>query len=214
MELALEHAFASPWGGPARPLAVTREKVTGAERAAHGDLDAFLAEVGPRALVMARVAVRDPDEAMDLVQDAMCKLVAKYGHKPAAEWRPLFFRILQSRIRDWYRRRAVRVRLRVWLGGPRDGVRDETAGDPLDEIADPRAPAPSDGIARERAGQALREALAGLPARQQQAFLLRAWEELDVAATARAMGCSEGSVKTHYFRAVRALRVVLEAYRP
>lgn len=211
MELALEHAFAAPWGGPARPPAVTREKATGAVRAAHGDLDAFLAEVGPRALVMARVAVRDPDEAMDLVQDAMCKLVAKYGHKPAAEWRPLFFRILQSRIRDWYRRRAVRARLRVWLGG---GARDGVAGDPLDEIADPRAPAPSDGIARERAGQALREALTGLPARQQQAFLLRAWEELSVAETAHAMGCSEGSVKTHYFRAVRALRVVLEAHRP
>jgi len=173
-------------------------------------LEAFLTDVGPRALVMARVALRDPDEAMDVVQDAMCRLVAKYAHRPEAEWRPLFFRILQHRIRDWHRRRKVRVRVLGWLGGRPD----DDPGDPLDGIADPRAASPSDGLRLERAGNALRAALAGLPRRQQQAFLLRAWEELDVSETAAVMGCSEGSVKTHYFRAVRALRAVLEDHRP
>jgi RNA polymerase sigma-70 factor, ECF subfamily len=174
-------------------------------------LDAFLAEVGPRALVMARVGVRDPDEAMDVVQDAMCRLVAKYAHRPAAEWRPLLFRILQHRIRDWHRRRAVRLRFTAWLGGDDP---EEERGDPLDSLPDPRAAAPSDGIRLARAGEALRAALAGLPVRQQQAFVLRAWEDLGVAETAAAVGCSEGSVKTHYFRALRALRAVLEEHRP
>jgi RNA polymerase sigma-70 factor, ECF subfamily len=205
VELALRH--------PLGPLPVgglrTAPAVSAMDDTPEG-LDAFLAEIGPRALVMARMALRDPDEAMDVVQDAMCRLVAKYSHRPAAEWRPLFFRILQHRIRDWHRRRAVRVRVMGWIGGRPD----PEAGDPLDAVADPRAAAPSDGVTLARAGEALRAALAALPARQQQAFLLRAWEEMDVAETAAAMGCSEGSVKTHYFRAVRALRAVLEEHRP
>jgi len=192
------------WTAPVRPTAVTAVDDTPPA------LEAFLAEVGPRALVMARVGVGDPDEAMDLVQDAMCRLVAKYAHRPEAEWRPLFFRILQHRIRDWYRRRAVRRRFTAWLGGDPE----EDPGDPLDRLPDPRAAAPSDGVRLARAGEALRAALAGLPPRQQQAFLLRAWEEMGVAETAAAMGCSEGSVKTHYFRAIRALRAVLEDHRP
>jgi RNA polymerase sigma-70 factor, ECF subfamily len=205
VELALRH--------PGVALADWTRRTAPAVSPAHDTdlgLDAFLREVGPRALVMARVALRDPDEAMDVVQDAMCRLVAKYAHRPEAEWRPLFFRILQHRIRDWHRRRAVRVRVLGWVGrGP-----DPDLGDPLEMVPDPRAQAPSDGVRLARAGDALRAALAGLPARQQQAFLLRAWEELNVAETAAAMGCSEGSVKTHYFRAIRALRAVLEEHRP
>jgi len=211
VELALHHPGAalldsggwSDWSRRTAP-AVSAAQDTAAE------LDAFLTEVGPRALVMARVALRDPDEAMDVVQDAMCRLVAKYAHRPEAEWRPLFFRILQHRIRDWHRRRAVRVRVMGWFGGSPD----PDAGDPLDRVADPRAAAPSDGLRLARAGEALRAALADLPARQKEAFVLRAWEEMDVAETAAAMGCSEGSVKTHYFRAIRALRAVLEDHRP
>jgi RNA polymerase sigma-70 factor (ECF subfamily) len=191
------------------PLAWGRAAVSAVDDATPA-LDAFLAEVGPRALVMARVAVRDPDEAMDVVQDAMCRLVTKYAHKPPDEWRPLFFRILQHRIRDWHRRRAVRVRVMGWIGV----ARDDDPEDPLDGVADPRAQAPPDALRLARAGDALRAALARLPARQQQAFLLRAWEEMDVAETAAAMGCSEGSVKTHYFRAIRALRKVLEDHQP
>ena len=199
MELALDRAVV--WAGG--------NAVSAPDTAS--DLDAFLAEVGPRLLVVARVGVRDPDEALDVVQDAMCRLVTKYAHRPPDEWRPLVFRILQHRIRDWHRRRAVRMRFTAWLGG---GDRDDGPVDPLDGIADPRAQAPSDGVRLARAGEALRAALAGLPPRQREAFVLRAWEEMGVAETAAAMGCSEGSVKTHYFRAIRALRKVLEDHRP
>jgi RNA polymerase sigma-70 factor (ECF subfamily) len=141
----------------------------------------------------------------------MCRLVTKYAHRPPAEWRPLLFRILQHRIRDWHRRRAVRQRVTAWLGGndPGDGP-----ADPMDGLPDPRAQAPSDGVRLARAGEALRAALAELPLRQREAFVLRAWEEMDVAETAAVMGCSQGSVKTHYFRALRALRAVLEEHRP
>lgn len=204
MELALRHPAAplAAWGSWTAAVSAVDDTPPG--------LEAFLTEVGPRALVMARVALRDPDEAHDVVQDSMCRLVAKYARRPEAEWRPLFFRILQHRIRDWHRRRAVRVRVMGWIGGGAD----PEAGDPLDGIPDPRAAAPSDRVRLARAGEALRAALVGLPPRQQQAFLLRAWEEMDVAETAAAMGCSEGSVKTHYFRAIRALRAVLEDHRP
>jgi len=108
----------------------------------------------------------------------------------------LFYRILQSRITDWYRRKAVRKRFMIWLT-PRSGADDEE--DPLQGVADIVA-------------DALLKGLKGLPLRQQQAFLLRAWEGMDVAETAHAMGCSEGSVKTHYSRAVHSLRVRLEAF--
>lgn len=201
MELALDRTVV--WTG--------RTAAVSAPDDATAALDAFLAEVGPRALVMARVGVRDPDEAMDVVQDAMCRLVTKYAHRPPEEWRPLLFRILQHRIRDWHRRRAVRQRVTAWLGGndPEDGP-----ADPMDGLPDPRAAVPSDGVRLARAGEALRAALAGLPLRQREAFVLRAWEDLGVAETAAVMGCSEGSVKTHYFRALRALRAVLEDHRP
>ncbi len=201
MELALDRTVV--WTG--------RTAAVSAPDDATAALDAFLAEVGPRALVMARVGVRDPDEAMDVVQDAMCRLVTKYAHRPPEEWRPLLFRILQHRIRDWHRRRAVRQRVTAWLGGndPDDGP-----ADPMDGLPDPHAAVPSDGVRLARAGEALRAALAGLPLRQREAFVLRAWEDLGVAETAAVMGCSEGSVKTHYFRALRALRAVLEDHRP
>lgn len=152
---------------------------------------------------MARLATRDRDEALDLVQDAMTALVQRYADRPPAEWAPLFHRILQNRIRDWARRHALRARLRAWLGRGDDG--DGAAGDPLDGLADDASATPAE--LAERAG--LARALAALPLRQREAFLLRAWEGLDVAATARAMRCSQGSVKTHYFRAIRALRAAL-----
>lgn len=163
-------------------------------------LDRFLEDAGPRALVMARIATSDPDEAMDIVQDAMYNLVERYADRPEAEWSPLFFRILQSRIRDWYRRRKVRNRWRTWLGGAGDEA------DPIQELPDRRGDTPETHLTQSEQGRAIQAALATLPLRQQQVFMLRAWEGLDVAQTAAAMGCGEGSVKTHYFRALRALR--------
>lgn len=172
---------------------------------ARSALDEFFASVERRALRMAEIATRDRDEALDVVQDAMIGLVKSYADRPAEEWPPLFHRILQSRIRDWGRRASIRARFRAWLG--RDD--DEDAGDPIAELADPAARGPAERVIDGAAGRAIEAAIGELPLRQQQAFLLRAWEGLDVAATAAAMSCSEGSVKTHYFRAVRALRAKL-----
>jgi RNA polymerase sigma-70 factor (ECF subfamily) len=174
-------------------------------------LDRFLATVERRALRMAQVATGNNEEALDLVQDAMFKLVQRYADRDGSEWGPLFHCILQSRIRDWYRRTRVRNRWREWFGKPRHD--DNDVQDLLETVADPQA-APDEELKRKRACTALDEALRTLPLRQQQAFLLRAWEELDVAQTAAAMKCSEGSVKTHFFRAVRALRKQLGDHWP
>lgn len=174
-------------------------------------LDHFLAGVERRALRMAQIATGNDDEALDLVQDAMVKLVQHYADRDGSEWGPLFHCILQSRIRDWYRRTRVRNRWREWFG--KKSADEEQSDDPLEAVADPSA-GPDEDLKRKRAGTALVAALRTLPLRQQQAFLLRAWEELDVAQTAAAMRCSEGSVKTHFFRAVRALRKQLGEHWP
>lgn len=174
-------------------------------------LDRFLAGVERRAFRMAQIATGHDDEAIDLVQEAMLKLVERYRTRDEAEWGPLFHRILQSKIRDWYRRTKVRNRWRLWLGQDEDG---EEAADPLEVIADTTTPTAERVLKIKEASAALDAALRTLPLRQQQAFLLRAWEELDVAQTAAAMGCSEGSVKTHYFRAIHSLRTKLGNHWP
>jgi RNA polymerase sigma-70 factor (ECF subfamily) len=174
-------------------------------------IDRFLAGIERRALRIAQIATANDDEALDLVQEAMIKLVQHYADRDDSEWGPLFHCILQSRIRDWYRRTRVRNRWREWfVKKPEDG---ENNDDPFETVADPSA-GPDEKLKRKRAGAALVAALRTLPLRQQQAFLLRAWEELDVAQTAAAMKCSEGSVKTHFFRAVRALRKQLGEHWP
>jgi RNA polymerase sigma-70 factor, ECF subfamily len=174
-------------------------------------LDRFLASVERRAFRMALIATGQEEDAHDLVQDAMLKLVERYAGCGEAEWAPLFHRILQSKIHDWYRRTKVRSRWRLWLGR---GDESEEADDPLESIADTATPSVEHQVKTKQAAAALDEALRSLPLRQQQAFLLRAWEELDVARTAAAMGCSEGSVKTHYFRAVHTLRKRLGSHWP
>jgi RNA polymerase sigma-70 factor (ECF subfamily) len=151
------------------------------------------------------------DTALDIVQDAMLDFVRRYRHLPAGEWPPLFFRVLQSRICDAHRRLSVRNRFMSWLG--RDD-RDDDAHDPIGNAPDPSGDSPLRSLERQALGAALEAAIGSLPLRQQQAFLLRSWEGLDVAGTARAMGCSDGSVKTHYFRAVQALRKQLEEFGP
>jgi RNA polymerase sigma-70 factor (ECF subfamily) len=171
------------------------------------ELHKFLAEIERRAFRMAQVALRDPDDAMDVVQDAMLKLARSYSSKPSAEWRPLFYRILENSIRDLQRRRTVRKKFMVWLPGPKEDPENE-AQDPLDNVADAGPDVP-ELLMRDQAMVKLEGSLRGLPARQRQAFMLRYFEGLDVAATAQAMGCSEGSVKTHYSRAVHALRAQL-----
>jgi RNA polymerase sigma-70 factor (ECF subfamily) len=169
-------------------------------------LNQFLAGVERRALRFAEIAVRDRDEALDLVQDAMIKLARNYAAHPEEEWTPLFYRILQNGIRDWHRRQMVRSRVMMWFG--RSSTREEDY-DPIAQAADPMGRTPDEQIEARQAMEALEDAVTALPARQREAFMLRAFEGLDVAATAIAMGCSGGSVKTHYSRAVHTLRDVL-----
>ncbi len=185
------------WDGPApAPRGVVLEQTD--------ELNKFLAEIERRAFRMAQVALRDPDDALDVVQDAMLKLARNYAKRPSAEWRPLFYRILDNGIKDLQRRRSVRKRFMTWLPGPKEDPDDE-AQDPLDSVAD-GAPAVPEQLMQDQAMQKLESSLRQLPARQREAFMLRNFEGLDVAETATAMGCSEGSVKTHYSRAVHTLR--------
>lgn len=168
-------------------------------------LGQFLASVELRAFKIAQTALRHEDDALDAVQDAMLQLARAYAHRPAEEWRPLFYRILENRIRDMQRRRMVRDRVMSWWPFTADG--QEEPG-PIAEAA-AEEPPPVRRLELDEAMSALERAVGGLPRRQQQVFLLRTLEGLDVAQTARAMGCSEGSVKTHYFRALRTLRAQL-----
>lgn len=172
-------------------------------------LDEFLKTIERRALRMAELATASRDEALDLVQDAMFGFVRHYADKPATDWPPLFYRVLDNRINDWYRRRQVRSR---WIGGfLRDP--DDDGDDKLEQAPDSADPGPLLRLAGSQAALALDAALRALPHRQRQAFLLRLWEGLDVADTAAAMRCSEGSVKTHLSRALAALRRALEEFQ-
>jgi len=174
-------------------------------------LETFLASVERKAFRIAQIALRHEADALDVVQDAMMQLSTRYAARPPEEWRPLFYRILENRVRDVQRRRSVRNRVMAYL--PWRGEDEEDPVDPIDQAVD-RAPAPPAQLEADEAMAALEQAIAELPARQRQAFLLRNFEGLDVAQTAQAMKCSAGSVKTHYFRAVQALRLKLGDLRP
>jgi RNA polymerase sigma-70 factor (ECF subfamily) len=167
-------------------------------------LDSFLQSVQNRGFRIAQLATGNQEDALDLVQEAMFKLVEKYASRPEQEWTPLFYRILSSRINDFHRRNTVRNRHRSWLRKDEDS--DE---DPIQTAPDPFGKGPDDESEIDESMVKLQQALMNLPPRQQQAFLLRAWEGLDVKQTATAMACAEGSVKTHYSRAVHALRIEL-----
>ncbi len=185
-------------------VSCSREPSTGAETL-HNErqLNQFLIEIERRALRLAEIGVRDRDEALDLVQEAMIKLARNYAARPENEWAPLFYRILQNGVRDWHRRQKVRNRVMVWFG------RTTENGDEYDVTAnapDPAGRAPDEELQTLQAMQRLEVLIHKLPGRQREAFMLRTFEGLDVAGTAVAMGCSAGSVKTHYFRAVHALR--------
>lgn len=182
--------------------------------ASPSELSAFLAGAERRAFKQAVFAVRNDEAALDIVQDAMLKLAEKYGDRPAAELPLLFQRILQNTIRDYYRRQKVRS---LWgvllgsLGAGRDG--EEEDYDPLETLrVDPRSESeqpPAEHLERKQLIEIIEHEVSRLPERQREAFLMRYWEELDVADTAKLMGCSEGSVKTHCSRATHALAAAL-----
>ena len=172
-------------------------------------LNRFLADVERRALRIAEIGVHDRDEALDLVQEAMIKLAQNYGDRDSDEWPPLFYRILQNGVRDWHRRQVVRRRVMTWFGR---GPQDTEDCDPVAAAPDPRGRTPEEELANDEAMKSLERAVRALPTRQREAFMLRNFEGLDVAGTALAMGCSEGSVKTHYSRAIHSLREALGVF--
>lgn len=173
-------------------------------------LERFLAGIERRAFRQAQLAVGNVDDALELVQEAMLQLVQHYGDKPEAEWPLLFQRVLQNRINDFHRRQSVRRRVLSWLR-PANEDDDEDA---LAQLPDPAGRTPLETLLAQVATERLLAALAALPLRQQQAFLLRVWDGFDTAETAFAMECSEGSVKTHFSRALQRLRELLEDYAP
>lgn len=173
-------------------------------------MDQFLSSTEQHAYRMAVIATGNRDDALEIVQDAMFKLVNKYADKSTDEWGPLFHRIMQSTIRDWYRRSKVRNSLRqFFFGAP-----ESESVDIMDEFEQKSVALPDKTLEQSLAMNALDIALHGLPLRQQQAFLLRQWQGLDVKQTAEAMGCSQGSVKTHLSRAISTLRNRLDDHRP
>jgi len=175
---------------------------------AAASMNQFLIGVEKKAFGMAKLAVKNTDDALDIVQNSMMTLAKKYANKPEAEWPPLFFRILQNNIRDFYRsssRYNKRFSLFSSLTGKDNEDLDIANLQPARQADEPQHRAEIDG-ATDRLDQALTE----LPERQRQAFLLRCWEGLSVKQTATSMNCSEGSVKTHYSRAVHKLREELE----
>jgi RNA polymerase sigma-70 factor (ECF subfamily) len=182
--------------------------------ASREELSDFLASVERRAFKQAQFAVRDADAALDIVQDAMLKLAENYGDRPVAELPLLFTRILQNATHDFFRRQKVRSTW-ITLFSALTGKDGEEDSDPLEtleaEAGSDGAESAADKVERAQVVAIIEEEVARLPARQREAFLMRYWEDMDVAETAAVMGCSEGSVKTHCSRATHALARALRA---
>ncbi len=174
------------------------------------ELNQFLAQIEKRAYAMAMVSVGNPDDALDIVQDVMLTLARQYAKKPADQWRPLFYRMLKNRMTDHHRRQGARSRLFAWFPWQQDS--DEGI-DLADRAAGPDTQAPERSLLSGEIGEQVEQALRQLPQRQREAFMFRAWEGMDVRETAHAMGCSQGSVKTHYSRAVHHLRELLQGFK-
>ncbi len=178
--------------------------------AASQSLEGFLVAVERRAYRTALATTRRQADALDIVQEAMTKLVASYRERDASEWPMLFQRILQNAIMDWHREQSRHSRWFWQKGKPAtDDEEDELA--PEDEVQGGLSDNPMVVLSLARDMETVMKVLEGLPLRQRQAFLLRAWEGFDTRATAEAMAVTEGSVKTHYFRALQQLKTALSA---
>jgi RNA polymerase sigma-70 factor (ECF subfamily) len=190
------------------PLATLLDRM-----ATQQELSEFLAQVERRAYKQAAYAVRDDHLALDIVQDSMLKLAENYAGRPPTEFPMLFQRILQNTVRDHFRRQKVRNLWTTLLSSFSAGHDDDDEHDPLDKLSptgDERHDGPADQVERGQVLAIIEAALQKLPLRQREAFVLRYWEDMDVAETAAVMGCSQGSVKTHCSRAVHSLAAMLE----
>lgn len=181
--------------------------------ASEKELNDFLQSVESRAFKRTVYAVRDEEAALDIVQDAMIRLAQSYADRPTAEWPMLFQRILSNATLDWFRRQKVRNAVMQNFSDLEARSDNDDIGDILETLlpADQGTESAAESVSRAQILLSIEEELTKLPARQREAFLLRYWEELDVAETAAAMGCSDGSVKTHCSRAVHALAKALKA---
>ncbi len=173
-------------------------------------MDSFLASVEKQALVMAKMAVHDTDKAQDIVQDTMFQMVKNYANKPGDQWPSLFFRILNNRIVDQYRKRGLFDRMTQWFGYQADD--DVSPTDVVDQLTS-KTPEPDHQFQIGEIGHRLRQAIELLPLRQQQAITHRLWLGLSVEETATAMKVSAGSVKTHLHRALQTMRTHLSEYQ-
>lgn len=174
-------------------------------------LNQFLQDREKRAYKTALIACGRHHDAMDIVQEAMLALLQYYSAKPAEQWPMLFNRILHNKINDWYRQQGLRRRVLDWWEGNRSEQEQTSSDDPIEQAeATPANSAPENLNIQHQGIQNIEHALAQLPLRQRQAFLLRAWEGHSVRETATAMQCTEGSVKTHYSRAIGKLKRLLD----
>ncbi|MFH7807269.1 RNA polymerase sigma factor [Acinetobacter sp. BSP-153] len=178
---------------------------------AESRLKSFMQEVTGRALVMMESATQNQHGiAMDLVQEAFISLHKSYADRSTEEWYPLFYTILTNKLQDWRRKEARRAQPFSFF--KKVSLDDDDLE--VNDVVDERALNPSDFLSQAATADEIQEAIASLPVRQQQAFMLRAWEGFDTATTAQIMNCSEGSVKTHYHRAIQGLRQALAHLNP
>jgi RNA polymerase sigma-70 factor (ECF subfamily) len=201
---------------PPAPLPTTRRvSLTALPSPSSADeLNEFLVSVERRAFKRTVYAVRNEDAALDIVQDAMIRLAQSYADRPSNEWPMLFQRILSNATLDWFRRQKVRNAVFMNIGDLEASIGDEDGDFDLLEslkLEDAGTEGAEDTFSRAEILGQIEEEIARLPTRQREAFLLRYWEELDVAETAAAMGCSEGSVKTHCSRAIQSLSKALQS---
>lgn len=178
---------------------------------AESRLKSFMQEVTGRALVMMESATQNQHGiAMDLVQEAFISLHKSYADRSTEEWYPLFYTILTNKLQDWRRKEARRAQPFSFF--KKVSLDDDDLE--VNDVVDERALNPSDFLSQAVTADEIQEAIVSLPVRQQQAFMLRAWEGFDTATTAQIMNCSEGSVKTHYHRAIQGLRQALAHLNP
>ena len=194
--------------GPKTPqIASTPDSVT----LPYGTMEEFLKDIEKRAFQMAKMSTSRQEDALDIVQEAMFKMVEKYAFKPVQEWKPLFYRILNNKITDHYRRQAVQNKIFIWKSLDNEQNDDYFQPDLTNQVGR-GSEEPHEMLMRQRRIDRLAEGVKKLASRQREAFLLRSWEGLSTRETAHSMGCTEGSVKTHYSRALEKLREQLDGY--